>query len=432
MFKKAKKRIVISILAILCAVLVGTLGLIYLTSYLSVTAQNYKVLEQHAEILSAQGKPELDGGSGGEMQPGQGPFEQENNNNGESQPDQRQKDRNRMDRNLEIGTFYTVKLLEDGTAIVVENGADGVYSDEDLTQLAELVKTGTKGKTKELLYVVTHTDGEAVVCFMDNTVFTDSFSRLFLFTLLFGVIAIIIIAFISVHIANRIVSPMEETYKKQKQFTADAGHELKTPIAAVAANIELLRREIGENKWLENISYENERMRELVTELLELARNENQTMEKQITDLSRIVNGAILPLEAAAFEKNILIVTDIEGGILANIEEKSISQLVTILVDNAISHTTTEEGENNSISVKLSSEKGTAVLRVSNPGEEIPESEREKLFERFYRTDSSHEFTGHYGLGLAIAKAIADANGAKISVSCPNDLVMFTVTFPLK
>ena len=246
---------------------------------------------------------------------------------------------------------------------------------------------------------------------------------------LFGVVAIIVIAFISVYIANRIVSPMEETYIKQKQFTADAGHELKTPIAAVSANAEMLRREIGENKWLNNIEFENERMKALVTELLELARNENKTADKKPTDLSRLVEGTILPLEATAFEKGVIIENNIEEGIVASIDEKSIGQLVTILVDNAISHTAPNGEMPAVVNVKLSSIKGNTVLSVSNPGEEIPKDQRDKIFERFYRTDSSHEFSGHYGLGLAIAKSIADLNGAKISVSCFDGLVCFNVNF---
>ena len=420
MFKQAKKRIVISILAILCAVLVATLGLIYLSSYMSVTSRNYQVLEKHAEMLTRGPQQEQDNGF-----PGNRPHEA-------GQPGEDMRGDGKFDRNLEIGTFYAVRLSPDGTAAVIENGADGVYSNEDLIGLAGSVRTDTKGKTGDLLYVVKQADADAIVCFMDNTVFSESFSRLFYFTLLFGVIALAAIAFISLRIAERIVSPMEETYKKQKQFTADAGHELKTPIAAVAANIELLRRETGENQWLENIAYENERMRDLVTELLELAQSENKTVVRQPADLSRLVNGAILPLEAAAFEHDVLFEADIADNVTANVDEKSVAQLVAILLDNAVSHTGRGDGEQGTVSVKLCEAKGAALLSVTNPGEEIPESEREKLFERFYRGDSSREFSGHYGLGLAIAKAIADANAAKIAVDCKNGLVTFSVTFPTK
>ena len=312
---------------------------------------------------------------------------------------------------------------------MIENGADGIYSDKELISLAEGVKAKEKGQTDELIYIVKNVGGQTVVSFMDNTVFNESFTRLFGFTLLFGVIAIIAITLISVRIANRIVSPMEETYQKQKQFTADAGHELKTPIAAVFANAEMLRREIGDNKWLNNIELESERMKALVTELLELARNENKPADKKPVDLSRLVTGTILPLEATAFEKGVIIESDIESGIVATVDEKSVGQLVTILVDNAMSHTSGKDGEKATVKVNLSSVKGNAVLTVSNPGKAIPESERNKIFERFYRSDDSHEFTGHYGLGLSIAKSIANLNNAEISVFCPDGLVCFKAVF---
>jgi len=420
MFKKAKQKIVYSILAILSAVLVGTLGMICLSSYLSAIAQNYRVLEKHMEMTS--------------FAPKDGPMDK-NDLREKEVPGLLDFDRHgpgKIQHNLEIGTFYEVKLLPDGSAAVIENGAEGVYTDAELVELAARVCSQSKGRIGDLLYMVTSRNEETHVCFMDNTVVSEGFTRLFLFTLLFGVIAMIAIAFISVHIANRIVAPMEETYQKQKQFTADAGHELKTPVAVVAANIELLQREIGENKWLENIAYENNRMRELITELLDLSRNENQEMERTMTDLSRLVNSTILPYEAAAFEKHILIETDIAEGIFANVNEKSIQQLVAILVDNAISHTQCMDGNSETVSVTLLASKGTAILRVSNPGEEIPEEDREKLFERFYRADCSREYTGHYGLGLAIAKAISDANHSKITVSCQEHTVTFSVVFPAK
>lgn len=421
MFKKAKRKIVITILAILTAVLAGTLTLVFVSSYYSTIGQNYEVLETHLVMLADESNPNRNQIKGpkdpGHKEDRPVPFGP--NMTGEK----------KIQRHLKLNTFYTVKIAADGRAEVLENGADALFSNEELIEYARKFASKTRGRTSEFLYIVGEKDGDMLVCFMDNIVLTDSFMRVLLYTLLFGAIALAIITFISIRIAGRIVAPMEESYLKQKQFTADASHELKTPIAAMAANIDILKREIGENKWLDNISYENERMRELVTELLELARNENRTVQKTSTDISYLVNGTVVSMEAAAFEKNILIESEIEDGITANVDEKGISQLVTILVDNAISHTTSVKGDLNRIFVKLYETKGKIVFSVSNPGEEIPINERKKLFERFYRTDSSHEFSGHYGLGLAIAKSIADANDAKITVECKDGFVVFKVFF---
>lgn len=422
MFEKAKRKIVITILAILTAVLAGTLGLVFVSSYYSTIRQNYDVLETHLMMLSDDGNPDR-------KQMKDGPKTSGHKDDRPMPFEPGDVGKNKIQKHLKLNTFYTVKISADGRTEVLENGADALFSNDELVKYARKFISKKRGRTSEFLYIVGEKDGDTLVCFMDNIVLTDSFMRVLLYTLLFGAVAFAVITFISIKIASRIVAPMEESYLKQKQFTADASHELKTPIAAMTANIDILQRELGDNKWLENISYENERMRELVTELLELAQNENRVVEKSVTDLSYLVNGVIVSMEATAFEKNILIESEISEGITMNIDEKGIKQLVTILVDNAISHTINENCNLNKIFVKLYESKGKTVFSVSNPGEEISLNERQKLFERFYRTDSSHEFTGHYGLGLAIAKSIADANDAKISVECSDGMVTFCVFF---
>lgn len=102
---------------------------------------------------------------------------------------------------------------------------------------------------------------------------------------------LVLLLFLSRYLAKRIVAPLEERYKRQKQFVSDAGHELKTPVAVVNANLELLSRQIGENQWLSNIQYENERMSALITQLLELAKTESTVPVMENVDLSRLVYG---------------------------------------------------------------------------------------------------------------------------------------------
>lgn len=119
-------------------------------------------------------------------------------------------------------------------------------------------------------------------------------SALLKYTLYGGILAIVVFFFLSVYLARMIIRPLEENHIKQKQFISDAGHELKTPISVVSANAELLEREIGENQWLSNIQYENERMGALVTQLLDLARMENVTPQMEIVDFSHLVSGETL------------------------------------------------------------------------------------------------------------------------------------------
>ena len=150
--------------------------------------------------------------------------------------------------------------------------------------------------------------------------------------------------FLSVFLARKIVNPLEESYQKQKQFISDAGHELKTPVSVVSANAELLSREIGDNQWLQNIQYENERMGMLVGQLLDLARTENVTPQMEHIDFSRLVAGESLPFESVAFEKGLTLNTNITSNIGVIGNSTQLKQLVSILLDNAIRHSK-DQGE---------------------------------------------------------------------------------------
>ena len=245
--------------------------------------------------------------------------------------------------------------------------------------------------------------------------------------IIFGAMALVVFFFISVYFARKIVNPLEENYKKQKQFISDAGHELKTPVSVVNANAELLSREIGNNQWLDNILYENERMGVLVGQLLELARSENVTPVMEQIDFSRLCNGEALPFESVAYEKGISIISNISKGIMMQGNAAQLKQLVSILIDNALRHSK----EANEIYLSLSAEHKKIRLSVVNKGQAIPEDERSKIFERFYRVDTARNSEdNHYGLGLAIAKSIVETHKGTIQVHCNNGYVEFRAEFP--
>lgn len=138
--------------------------------------------------------------------------------------------------------------------------------------------------------------------FKDNTIINEGMNTLFRYTLIFGGIAIIFLFFVAVYLAKRIVKPLEESYQKQKQFISDAGHELKTPLSVVSTNAEILSRELGANKWLDNIKYENERMGVLVTQFLELSRVENASSITERIEFFPTCKRSALPFESMALK----------------------------------------------------------------------------------------------------------------------------------
>lgn len=411
MFKKTRRKIVAAIMSILVILWVGTLGIIYASSYFEMTKQNEQLLKAHAEMYTlAQ--------SENAAKPPIPPFANS--------------DKHRFDAQspmFMLSTFYTVAVSSEGDVIEIKNGTPTVHSDSDLEELARSIVNGKKniGTLDNLTFYKTEKDGYMLVAFKDNTVINDGATTLFRYTLIFGGLALVVFFFFSVFLARKIVAPLEENYHKQKQFISDAGHELKTPVSVVNANAELLSREIGDNKWLSNIQYENERMGILIAQLLDLARSENVTPQMEKIDFSRLVSGEMLPFESVAFEKWLMLHSDIADGIELIGNGTQLKQLVSILLDNAIEHSSAK-GE---IYLSLKKEHDSVKLSVINSGEEIPIEQRKKIFERFYRMDTARNSEDkHYGLGLAIAKAIVNSHKGKIDVFCYDGLVEFRVEIP--
>ncbi len=408
MFKKSRKKIVASIMLILVLLWVGSLSVIYTSSYFEMRKQNKQILKTHAEMYTLN-------------QP---------TNEFPSLKPRPNFNFNPNSKRFELSVFYSVAISYNGDILEVKNGMPTVYSNDTFEKLAKDIIKNNKnyGVKNNLTFYKTDKGGYTLVAFIDNTVINESAITLLRYTLIFGGVALIIFFFLSVYLARRIVNPLEESYKKQKQFISDAGHELKTPVSVVSANAELLSRELGNNKWLQNIQYENGRMGLLVGQLLDLARTENITPEMEYIDFSRLVASEALPFESVAFEKGLILNCNIPNGIIVKGNSSQLKQIVSILLDNAIRHSK-EQGE---VWLTLTKEHGFAKLSVINKGEEIPEEHRTKIFERFYRVDTARNSEdNHYGLGLAIAKAITTSHKGQIEVRCFNGFVEFIVQIPL-
>ena len=409
MFKKSRIKIVASIMAILALLWVTTLGVILIASYTEVSSTNLEMLEEYADMYILDNQ-------GGMFAPGKP-------NPGKGGP-------HFGTNHFKVSIFYAVAVSYDGRVLAVSNDETEIYSDDELKEITLNILKGndTHGIRQNLVFYQVDKGGYTLVSFMDNTVAKENMDTIFRYALIIGGSAIVALFFLAVYLANRIVKPLEESYQKQKQFVSDAGHELKTPVAAVNANVELLSREIGDNQWIANIQYENERMSALITQLLDLARTENVVPQMSHIDLTNLVFGEILPLESVAYENGLVLNSNLQEDIRIVGNATQLKQLTSILVDNAIRH-----GESGTpVDVFLKRDRHNAILSVTNSGTEIPAEQRAHLFERFYRVDSAR--TGedkHYGLGLAIAKAIVEAHGGRIDVRCYSGKVEFTVHLPL-
>ena len=239
----------------------------------------------------------------------------------------------------------------------------------------------------------------------------------------------IIVYIISYYLSKWIIKPAVDAFDSQKQFIADASHELKTPLAVIMASADALKEDNIESKWIDNIQYEADRMNNLIKNLLDLSRLESVNTQRENIDLSKLFAKSILSLESLVFEKNIDLKYSIEEKIMFYSNSDEMKQLISILLDNAIKHSVS----NGKIIINLKENKNNIVLEVKNKGTAIKKGDEEKIFDRFYRADESRNRSeNRYGLGLAIAKAICEKNSGVITASSGGGYTTFKVVFKKK
>ncbi len=246
-------------------------------------------------------------------------------------------------------------------------------------------------------------------------------------TSLILMLALIAFYFISRFLAGWALRPVERSWEQQQQFIANASHELKTPLTVILANTDIMEKEIGDSQWLTATKKEAVRMKGLVEDMLFLARTDalRQPAPETPESLSETVWESILAFEVVAFESNVSMESDVAPNCITPGDAKQLKQLVMILLDNAVKYTPA----GGKVAVRLYACKDRLHLSVQNSGDPIPQENIGHIFERFYRADDARTHGGGYGLGLAIAREIADRHHGRIAVQ--SDLergTVFTVT----
>ena len=265
---------------------------------------------------------------------------------------------------------------------------------------------------------------------IDNKNINSRLTTVLEISLLILLLVEIIIFIISKLITNWIIKPVINSFNKQKQFVADASHELKTPLAVIMASSEALSTD-SDKKWIYNIQNESERMNKLITNLLDLAKLENDSVKRvyEKNNLSKVVEKSVLTFESLIFEKDIKLDYEIEDNVYFNFNSDEIKQVISIILDNAIKHCS----KNGNIIVNLKNIKDEILIEIKNTGEPIPEAEEEKIFERFYRIDKARNRNeNRYGLGLAIAKQIIENHKGSIKAHSTDGYTTFTIKFRKK
>lgn len=320
--------------------------------------------------------------------------------------------------------------------VIVQNSVI-IHSPESLKNkeideyaLKILKRNNEKGIIANYIYDVKILDKNTVIVSMIEDENTVSYIRIaVIFSGIMAVVSLGVIYVIAKKLSKIIVKPVEETFEKQKQFISDASHELKTPLAVIEANADVLQDKVGENKWINYIQNEIESMNKLINELLLLAKIENVDSIKEYTELnvSKEIEIILSMFESVAYEKEVTIKSNIEKNIKLNGNKEDIEHIVSTLTDNAIKHTKPQK----EVIVNLKKGKNEIIFEVKNMGDPIPEEEREKIFERFYRIDKSrNRKERRYGLGLAIAKSTIEKYNGTVEVEYKNEFTIFKVMIP--
>ncbi|WP_340028097.1 HAMP domain-containing sensor histidine kinase [Paenibacillus sp. FSL H7-0940] len=267
-------------------------------------------------------------------------------------------------------------------------------------------------------YVVDPSGDGHMIVFIDVTAQQGILTNLIYTFAIVGLVMLIVIYFLSRYFANRSIAPVREAFEKQKQFIGDASHELKTPLAIINTNADVLLANqedtiANQAKWLHYIKSETERMTGLTNDLLYLTQMDDSrsTMIHAKFNISDAVESIILPMEAVIFEKNISLDYNIEPNLTVHGNSEQIKQVILILLDNAVKYS----GPKGAVNVTLQKQNNDVMLAVSNTGEGIAPEHLDRIFDRFYRTDSSRARKhGGHGLGLAIARSIVDQHKGEL------------------
>lgn len=339
----------------------------------------------------------------------------------------------------ENSTFFmsniaTARFNRYGVFMQWSSDREDIYSRSYVLTAAEeiLAKDRSFGIMDNQYYMVSSTADGCVVILMDNSVQFAGRRKTLLISCLGGIAVWIAMLLLSIWLVDRMTRPVAVSFARQRQFISDAGHELKTPISVIGANASVLESEVGHNRWLGYINDETRRMEQLVKGLMTLAAVDDVSdkTSHSLFDLSKAAMSICLPFESLAFEKGIIIDTDIPQNIQFVGNEEQLKQLVSILLNNAVKY----GSENGIIKITLAKERKRVVLTVYNTGKGVPQQELANIFERFYRVDKARSRDGQsYGLGLAIAKAVCEEHGGRIFAESEyGSWIKFTAELPAK
>ncbi|MGC4020007.1 MAG: HAMP domain-containing sensor histidine kinase [Muricomes sp.] len=417
MIKRLRRKFIITNMIFVTAVIMAALVIMCISTYRRYYSDSMMAINQTLSMNLNDLKPSIN-------------FDEMNNNRPMEPPEKG------------IGRFsiFTVTLSKDSEAIESINDSSVHVSTETAEDavnyaLSSGKTSGTIG-TMSLRFKISETDMGTKIAFADITNEKHNMQNLILISMLIFFSVLLIAFFISVFLSRRALQPVQDAWNQQRQFVADASHELKTPLTVILANLGILKTHPehtieGEMRWIQNTEEEAVRMKELLQDLLFLAKDDATAAPATphvVLSLSQIVWECILPFESVVYEQKASMTEDIQDNLFISGDEKQLKQVLMILLDNACKY-----AGDGKIHVVLEQKREKAILRVQNTGTLIAKEDIDHIFERFYRASKSRSRnTGGYGLGLSIAQTIIQNHKGTVKVvSNEQTGTVFSVYFPI-
>ena len=332
--------------------------------------------------------------------------------------------------------YFILQVSPTGESAVISSGNYDLSDTESLKQI--LSKTLSSSRKTGILpdfglrFFKANTPAGQKLVFADISADQAMITDLVRTCVLIGVLSLSLFFGISILLARWAIRPVEQAWNQQRQFVADASHELKTPLTVIMTNAELLQDpgydDAARRQFSGSILTMSRQMRGLVEGLLDLARADNgsSAMDFSLLDFSQLAGDAVLPFEPLYFEQGLTLESSIESGIRLSGSARHLQQAVDILLDNAAKYTF----PGSTVTVTLKKQGRHCLLAVSNPGESISPQDLKNIFKRFYRTDKARAINGSYGLGLSIAESIVREHRGRIWAQSENGCNTFFIQLP--
>ena len=323
--------------------------------------------------------------------------------------------------------YFVLRYRDDGTLVQADLKNIASVTQEDVAAyLAAAAAHGEGyGRYGSYRYYVTRTgEGRNMAVFLDCYQQQRAVQLVLLWSLAADAACILLVVVLVVLLSRRAIDPVVRSAEKQKQFITDASHELKTPITVISTSLRVLEMETGKQKWIDKAQAQTEKLTALVNSLVTLSRMDEgvSPLKMEPFALSEAVADTAEPFRDFAADRGHELVLHIAPGISYRGDEYAVRQLVSILLDNAVKYAT----EGSAITLTLEKARRGVVLRCRNGSDPIPEDTLGKLFDRFYRADPSRNAsTGGFGIGLSIARGIAEAHKGSIRARMDGDEVEF-------